>query len=291
MDMNKDIPGHYGGGVLGRKPGFGQSGFAVVMRENMDSLEWNPVGKGDADHVWNPGIDFLDKPKPWSMPMMPEEHRVRRSSAPPSSPKPVPGMAGQPGDAPHRNWAQTSFLARQSGYKGEPVTEEDAQYGCATCRHTKPWSKSTAKIDNLAEKNRIAAGNSTPAQKRGFDEYEAEMKARTDKLHEKKPYTAPSVGTRSTERPKWHAIHLAIATAEKPVTQETAGRSFQRTIEDRCMAMSRSLSTNEAEMQPFLGAVRARPGCRVEPFPTRKGLVRGRGDVKKGYVPDRRTGK
>jgi hypothetical protein len=76
-DMRADIPGHYGGAVLGKKPGFGCAGFVSVQREAMDSLEWAPVGASDADHVWNPAIDFLDKPKPWSMPMMPGSAPVR----------------------------------------------------------------------------------------------------------------------------------------------------------------------------------------------------------------------
>jgi hypothetical protein len=165
------------------------------------------------------------------------------------------------------------------------------QGGSSGCLPTKPWSKSVAKANNLNEKNKIAAGNRPVTLKAADDEYAASEMSRAAELRSRKPYTPPSGGPKSRERPKWHAIHLAIATSDKPVTQETAGRPFQRTVDDRCMAMSQSMCTKEAEMQPFLGAVRARPGCRVEPFPTRKGLVTGKGDVKKGYVFDRLTGK
>ena len=101
----------------------------------------------------------------------------------------------------------------------------------------------------------------------------------------------------ATKEPNFYRVNLSLSHSCIPLLWQESIPSpkGRRTPHEKAQVIGPALKEGPAAydpaMQPYLGPVRARPGCRTEPFPTRKGLITGKGQQYKNYVPDRRTGK
>ena len=157
-DRGQPLPPKYSGGCTSRQPGFYEPGHGVVSTDKQPcgsgsdpssdrkGPTWNPVGKGDADNVWQKGPKFLSTPGAWDFPALPGERRVKvqgRYPPFPTAPRPV-------GATPQSQlWAQESFMARQREAYREDIPEEERRTDCTIpWEPTRPW---TTNFHNLRE--------------------------------------------------------------------------------------------------------------------------------------------
>ena len=172
---------------------------------------------------------------------------------------------------------------------------------------SRPWSRdfhNLRKIDTQKELGKAAADHHRRTHWTEEHDYAATKKQEKQariKSRNDVPYSTGKCfdsinGVAPTQRPAWHAIHASIMQAGMPATKESVqSPAGKRTGPEKALVLGNALKAGplakDPAMQPFLGAVRARPGCRPEPFPTREGLVHGGKQHGKNYIPDRRTGK
>jgi len=235
----------------------------VLLRSSNGGVQYQTRGNKVRESSWQPSTVRIGKeeawePAPeldgaqWVMPGTPRhegaKYSERRPTARDASRRPQSAMAVHKGPSTPR---RSQRPETQPGWGAESFAYRSSQY----------------------HEMRQAKGLPTPRAERRPQTQESSQ--HTPRGEGRRPYLAPpQVGAPAEhlrdvvpdlqQRPRWHKIHIGIA--ESPTAVASDARPWQRSEQDRWAAMSPSRSMPGPENQPYLGPVRARPGCRQEQF-------------------------